>query len=104
MLYYSQAVLQGVGVGDEEATPLAATLTWLLRHGAGMIGSIAFTWIQGCDLDYNCKKWRLFADIANDMAMCLELSGPFWPSEYFQYVLCTASVFRALVGMNNIHT
>ena len=84
-----------------------------------MIGSIAFTWLRGSDLDYNCKKWRLFADVANgkskfvlniekyisiilsisDFAMCLELSGPFWPSFMFQYVLCTASVSRALVGV-----
>ena len=84
-----------------------------------MIGSIAFTWLRGSDLDYNCKKWRLFADVANgkskivlsksaflyvissisDFAMCLELSGPFWPSYMFQYVLCTASVSRALVGV-----
>ena len=78
---------------------MAATITWLLRHGAGMIGSILFTWMQGSDLDYNCKKWRLFADIANDAAMCLELSGPFWPSEFFQYILCLASVSRALVGV-----
>lgn len=95
----TQAVLEGIGVGDEKATSLAATITWLLRHGAGMIGSIVFTWMQGSDLDYNCKKWRLFADIANDFAMCLELSGPFWPSEFFQYVLCLASVSRALVGV-----
>ena len=27
----TQAVLEGIGVGDEEATPLAATITWLLR-------------------------------------------------------------------------
>jgi hypothetical protein len=39
--------LQVVGVGDESATPLAATLTWLMRHGAGMIGQITFTWAQG---------------------------------------------------------
>ena len=64
-----------------------------------MIGSILFTWMQGSDLDYNCKKWRLFADIANDAAMCLELSGPFWPSEFFQYILCLASVSRALVSV-----
>jgi len=27
----TQAVLKGVGVGDESATVLAATITWLLR-------------------------------------------------------------------------
>ncbi len=42
-----QAVLKGVGVGDDSATPLAATITWLLRHGAGMIGQILFTWAEG---------------------------------------------------------
>jgi len=36
-----------VGVGDESATPLAATLTWLMTRGAGMVGQIVFTWIQG---------------------------------------------------------
>ena len=64
-----------------------------------MIGSIMFTWMQGSDLDHNCKKWRLFADFANDFAMCLELSGPLWPRESFQYILCGASVSRALVGV-----
>jgi hypothetical protein len=94
-----QAVLEGVGVGDEDATPLAATITWLLRHGAGMTGSIVFTWLQGSDFDHNCKKWRLFADIANDAAMCLELTGPLWPSYCIQFVLCAAGVARALVGV-----
>ena len=64
-----------------------------------MIGSIVFTWMQGSDLDHNCKKWRLFADFANDFAMCMELSGPLWPKEWFQYILCGASVSRALVGV-----
>jgi len=31
----TKAVLEGVGVGDETATSLAATITWLLRQGAG---------------------------------------------------------------------
>ena len=64
-----------------------------------MMGSIMLTWMQGSDLDHNCKKWRLFADFANDFAMCLELSGPLWPKEWFQYILCGASVSRALVGV-----
>ena len=95
----TKAVLEGVGVGDESATSLAATITWLLRQGAGMIGQILFTWIQGSDLDHNCKRWRLFADILNDTAMCLELSGPLWPSFILQFVLCIASVARSLVGV-----
>ena len=64
-----------------------------------MISQILFTWMQGSDLDHNCKKWRLFADILNDSAMCLELSGPLWPPFLIQFVLCFASVARSLVGV-----
>ena len=73
-----------MGVGNESASALSATLTWLLRHGAGMGGQILFTWTQGSDLDNQCKKWRLLADLLNDTAMMLELSGPLWPQWSFQ--------------------
>jgi hypothetical protein len=95
----TKAVLEGVGVGDGNATSLAATITWLMRQGAGMVGQIIFTWIQGSDLDHNCKRWRLFADVLNDSAMCLELSGPLWPPFITQTILCFASVGRSLVGV-----
>ena len=87
-------------MGDESATALSATMTWLLRDGAGMAGGIAFTWLRGTDLDHACKKWRLFADVLNDAAMMLELAaGPLLPKRSFQLVLCAASVARALVGV-----
>lgn len=95
----TQAVLKGVGVGDETATALSATMTWLTRQGAGMISQILFTWTQGTDLDHNCKKWRLFADVMNDLATGLELTAPMWSSGLFQIILCLASVARSLVGV-----
>jgi len=100
----TQAVLQGVGVGDETATPLAATITWLLRQGAGMASQIAFTWTQGLDLDFNCKRWRLFADLANDAAMTMELTAPHLSvltegAVSNQAVFCVASVARTLCGV-----
>ena len=49
------AVLGGLGVGDSEATPLAATLTWIMKDGAGMIGRIIFAAYCGTSLDYDCK-------------------------------------------------
>ena len=87
--------MKGVGVGDESATALSATMTWLLRDGAGMAGGIAFTWLRGTDLDHACKKWRLFADVLNDAAMMLELSGPLFPKSALQLILCAASVARS---------
>ena len=52
------AVLGGLGVGDSSATPLAATLTWILKDGAGMVGRIVFAAYSGTSLDYDCKVIR----------------------------------------------
>ena len=27
-------------------------------------------------MDYDCKKWRLFADVLNDLAMLIEILTP----------------------------
>lgn len=70
----THAVLKGVGVGDSSASPVAATITWLLKgtslwamytaslktsqhnillvfllylDGLGMIGRILFAWMKG---------------------------------------------------------
>ena len=51
----------------------------------------------GSDLDHNCKKWRLFADILNDSALCLQLSGPLWPAWSFQVGVV---VIHHLLGHN----
>ena len=37
------------------ATPLAATLTWILKDGAGMVGRIVFAAYSGTSLDFDCK-------------------------------------------------
>ncbi|KAI3411747.1 hypothetical protein GPALN_001814 [Globodera pallida] len=62
------AVLKGVGVGNEQATVLAAALTWILKDGVGMLARIAFAWAKGTRLDSDCKRWRLFADLLNDVS------------------------------------
>ncbi|XP_065183504.1 RUS family member 1-like [Sycon ciliatum] len=94
----TQAVLKGLGVGDQTATAAGATVTWLLRDGAGMVGRVIFAWIQGTDLDCNAKQWRLVADILNDTAMLLELISPFFPM-YFLFIACLASLARSIVGV-----
>jgi len=51
------------------------------------------------ELDTNCKKWRLAADILNDLAMSLELCSPLLPDSYFASVLCLATSMKAIVGV-----
>ncbi|CAD6194009.1 unnamed protein product [Caenorhabditis auriculariae] len=94
----TEAVLTGAGVGRETSTPLAAAMTWLIKDGLGMIGRITFSYFKGSALDYDCKKWRLVADILNDASFFIDLlntilTGIFLP------LACISSVFRCIVGV-----
>lgn len=94
----TQASLRGVGVGNQEATVAAATITWLLRDGTGMLGRILFAWLKGNKLDSEAKKWRLFADILNDVAMFMEIAAPHFPP-FFTLIVCIAGIFKSIVGV-----
>lgn len=93
-----RATFEGLGVGEGAATSLAATLTWLLKDGSGMIASIAFAYWRGSQLDCNSKQWRLFADVANDTGHLLRLLGPLLPVPFLA-VMCVSAVMMALVGV-----
>ncbi|XP_071446420.1 RUS family member 1 [Hetaerina americana] len=94
----TRAIMEGVGVGDSTATPLAATITWIVKHGTGMIGSILFSWWKSSALDSNCKQWRLVADIINDAAMVIEMLLPYTYG-YVTLVLCLSTSLKAIVGV-----
>ncbi|CAH2003774.1 unnamed protein product [Acanthoscelides obtectus] len=63
-----------------------------------MIGRITFAWWKGNKLDSECKKWRLFADILNDLAMVTELFVPQFQANSMQ-ILCTTSAMKSIVGV-----
>ncbi|CAG5123515.1 unnamed protein product [Candidula unifasciata] len=94
----AHAVLKGVGVGDASATVMGATLTWLLKDGAGMLGRILFAWSKGTGLDCDAKRWRLFADVLNDFAFFLDIMSPAFGS-YFTLVVCASGICRSIVGV-----
>lgn len=95
----THAILRGVGVGSEAATPLSATATWVLKEGAGHCGKILFAWSRGSQLDIDSKKWRLRADVLNDVAMFVEIFVLPHFMEYATYVLCGTTTLKALVGV-----
>lgn len=47
--FTTRAILKGVGVGNAEASPLAAAITWITKDGTGMVGRILFAWWKGYD-------------------------------------------------------
>ncbi|XP_053219535.1 RUS family member 1 isoform X5 [Podarcis raffonei] len=94
----TQAVLKGVGVGDEASTVTAATVTWILKDGTGMLGRIVFAWSKGSKLDCDAKQWRLFADVLNDMAILMEILAPAFPA-CFTLIVCISGFFKCIVGV-----
>ncbi|KAJ1368027.1 hypothetical protein KIN20_029078 [Parelaphostrongylus tenuis] len=94
----TEAVLKGAGVGDQSASTLAASLTWLTKDGLGMIGRITFGFFKGSELDYDCKKWRFVADIFNDLAFLIDLLSPALSGSFF-VCACTSSILRSIVGV-----
>ncbi|KAL7071859.1 hypothetical protein ACQ4LE_008845 [Meloidogyne hapla] len=94
------AVLKGVGVGNEQATVLAAALTWLLKDGVGMIARIVFAWARGSRLDSDNKQWRLIADFLNDFSFMVELFASYLPRLFFAPLACFAAFIRAIVGVS----
>ncbi|KAI8430926.1 hypothetical protein MSG28_001044 [Choristoneura fumiferana] len=97
----TQEVLRGVGVGDTSATPLAATITWVIKDGCGHIGRILFAFSHGTYLDAYSKKWRLYADTLNDAAMCIEIALPLFKN-YTTFALCVSTVMKAIVGVADL--
>eukprot|EP00752_Nemacystus_decipiens_P014937 g13296.t2 len=98
----TQAVLEGMGVGRAGSTPLAATLQWMARDGASMIGGLLFTSLASANFGVNIKTWRLFADASNDIGLALEMLAPlpaFREGGRFLRLICVASVFKAACGV-----
>ncbi|GAB4822234.1 hypothetical protein N2152v2_009280 [Parachlorella kessleri] len=94
----SQAILVGVGVGKEAATPLNAVFQFFVRDLAGMLGGILFASSQGSGLDSYAKQWRIFADCLNNLGMAIELASPLLPGA-FLLLACLGSVARAVTGV-----
>jgi len=95
----TQALMKGMGVGDGEATPLAAALQWVLRDGAGMLGQLIFATIAAPYFGTHLKSWRLFADLINNAGLTLDLLAPLAGSEGFLFVASVAQVCKAMCGV-----
>jgi hypothetical protein len=95
----TQSLLVGMGVGDEAASALSATMMWTIKDGLGMLGGILFAWIGATRFGQNIKGWRLFADISNDIALTLDLLAPLFP-DYFLVFISVSSILKAACGVS----
>ncbi|KAL4779104.1 vitamin B6 photo-protection and homoeostasis-domain-containing protein [Aspergillus varians] len=99
-LLASRAVLQGVGVGNANASPTSALLLQILQDTSGRIATILFAHRVGTALEPECKMYRFAADIFNDLAMVLDCLSPMIPAGVSRVtILSAAGVLRALCGV-----
>jgi hypothetical protein len=92
------ALFRGMGVGENTSKYLSASIVWLLKDGAGMIGRIIFAWGFAASLDANCKRWHFFGDILNDIACTLDLITPYFQSALL-FISSISNICRAVTGV-----
>lgn len=95
----THAVLEGLGVGRADMTSVQATILWVLRDGASMVGGLLFTTFSSANFGQNAKSWRLFADYINNVGTTLDLIAPL-SKMYFLPLICLSSIFKALCGVS----
>lgn len=95
----TRAVLRGAGVGDATATVLSATFSWVLQDGCSMLGRILFAAALSSDLDHDAKRYRLLADVTNDIGLMISIGSAHVPRESYLWVVCVASLFFAVTSV-----
>ena len=94
----TRAILEGFGVGRSGVTALQATIQWIFRDGASLLGGLLFTSLSSHNFGQDVKVWRLFADTINNVGITLEMLAPIF-QEHFLLLVCIASVCKALCGV-----
>jgi Vitamin B6 photo-protection and homoeostasis len=96
------SILEAAGVGDETATAWTAAISWAIRDGTGLIGSLVYTYFVSDHLDAHVKEFRLFADIINDVGFTLDMIAPFFGrhSIYYWYISSSSVLCKTMCGIS----
>jgi hypothetical protein len=91
----TQRVLEGIGVGREGATALSASLNFIVRDGCGMASTLLFTAMASSKFRADVKRWRILADIMNDVGITLEVAATLVPRHLFLAMICEFNILYA---------
>eukprot|EP01034_Spumella_vulgaris_P034309 gene34309-42308_t len=58
---------------------MSAAMSWILKDGFGMIGSLTFAYLFAEHFEIYTKEWRLFADVLNNVGLTLDLVSSIVP-------------------------
>lgn len=95
----TRSILEGMGVGRSDITTVQATVQWILRDGASMLGGLLFTSLSSTNFGCNVKSWRFFADLINNVGITLEMIAPIFRKQFLP-LICIGSVCKSLCGIS----
>lgn len=96
----SRETLVSIGVSRADATVGSALFLEIASQAVSRIVSILFSWKFSRFLDAECKRYRLLADIFNDVSLILSTVSSAIPNFCFRaLVIVSAASLRALCGV-----
>ena len=93
-----KATLEGLGVGDVEASAMAGALANVARDAASSLAGLLLAY--GCSRDFGrrVRQWRLMADVANDCGLALQMAAPLC-RDRFVVLACLAAACHCACGV-----
>ena len=93
-----KATLEGLGVGDVEASAMAGALANVARDASSSLAGLLLAY--GCSRDFGrrVRQWRLAADVANDCGLALQMAAPLC-RDRFVLLACLAAACHCACGV-----
>ena len=111
----AQSLLVGLGLGlggapdaasgaaAVAAGPVAAATQWVLKDGAGSLGTLVVGSRGGQRFDDDPKRWWVVCSFLEDCALSLQLLAPLYPSSFLPIAAASAALRGgALVGRQSL--
>jgi len=99
MVLCTRSVFEGAGVGNSAATPLAAAMSWVMKDGFSILGTLIFTYHFSSVFENNVKEWRFLADGFNNIGLTLDMLIGYFGPRYFLVNTSISTLFKSLCGL-----
>lgn len=86
-------------MGNANATAQNALLLSVLQDTFGRLSTIIFAARFGLSFEPECKRYRLLADVFNDMSILCDCLSPMLPLRWRVLVLVMARIMSSLCGV-----
>jgi hypothetical protein len=78
---------------------LGVLATFMAKEMSGHVSSLVFSLLAATHFDAELRWWRLFADLANDAGLTLEMVAPLLGARWFLPCTVAGNVCRSLCGV-----